>query len=623
MTDTLTAALAWAERGFRVFPLVPGSKKPMNEGWPDMATADAGEINALWRDPVTGWPQDYNVGVLTNDMIVVDVDDKNGKNGTASLLELDLPLDTLVVRTPTGGRHVYYTGPNKSLSVGKLGAGLDIRSYHGYVLAPGSRVPEGVYTLDNDAPLLPAPEDLIRRLDEPRERQRANAAVELDKPSAIARAADFLEHEAPLALEGAGGDHTTFKVACTLKDYGLSKATALALLIEMWNPRCAPPWDHDELEQKVENAYTYGTVAPGALSPEADFAGIRISPPPRAGRRQWFRHGDDYAPPNWLFHEIIPEKGVGMLIAPSSSGKTFLTVHLAAALAKGEPFFGVSPSAPGGTALLLAEGAGGARGRINAVKAVGRLPIAATDVGIINGKLQALAEDLNELSATMVEDYGTPLRLVILDTLSASGLLKDENDNAEAAIAMKALSKLSEMTGAFMLVVHHPPKGGKGERGAGSLRNSADVAFEIYREGKSPIRRLEIEKSRDGPVGPIGDFTLVPVEIGRDAQGRKIETCVVSTAPATRVTEEQPRYTDLFMECMDWGLDSEEGETIEGRRAIELEAVKAIFTERKDGSRDRSNIARAWKAVLAYVLDTGAVREVAFGGRRYLTKLAL
>ena len=628
--DMFTAALEWAGRGFRVFPLIPGTKKPQIEGWTDLATADPDAITRWWVDPVTGWKRNYNIGVLTNDMIVVDVDDKNGKDGTASLLELDLPLDTLIVRTPTGGRHVYFNGPNKSLSVGKLGEGLDIRSYHGYVVAPGSVTEAGAYTLDNDAPVAAAPAHLIARLDEPKERGVSAAAIaELDTPEAIARAVEYAQTCAPAVL-GQGADAYTFKVACSVKDMGVSQDTAVTILSEFYLPRCdaARAWDDQVafLERKVENAYNYGLATPGAQSPEADFAGMSIIPPVLIGNaggagRQWFHHGDEFDPPSWLFHELIPTVGVGMMIAPSSSGKTFLTVDLARSLAAGEGFFGVEPNERGGTALLLAEGAGGARGRINAIRAAGRLPIAASEIGMLNGKLHDLTADLQALSVEMLAVYGVPLRLVVIDTLAASGLLLDENDNVGAAIAMKALTNVSRLTGAFVLVVHHPPKDGRGERGAGALRGGADVTLEIRREDKSAIRSLEIVKSRDGPVGKVGDFTLIPVEIGRDANGRAIETCIVSTAAApVKATSEAPRYVPLFMECLTWALD-DEGETIEGERVVEVEAVKEVFTERKDGSRDRSNISKAWKAVLAYALETGAVREIPFGGRRYLAPL--
>jgi hypothetical protein len=637
MSDNFrTAALEWAARGFRVFPLIAGTKKPTADGWTDTATGDAGEVARMWTDPVTGWALPYNIGVLTNDMIVVDADSKNGRGGLESLAALDLPA-TLEVQTPSGGLHAYYDGPNASLSVGKLGPGLDIRSYHGYVVAPGSvldpdhplnKGQSGAYTLLHDRPVAKAPPHLVEKLSSPRDQQNQVAAVELDTPAAIARAVDHAQTVAP-AVMGQGADAHTFAVVCAVKDFGVSEFEAFCLLAEHYLPRCVAPRSAEEqvtwLETKVRNAYAYGKNTPGTQSPMVDFAGVHVTPPvARLSTRQWFMHGDAYDPPAWLYHEVLPETGVVMLVAPPGAGKTFLTTDLARSLGTGDAFFGIAPSAPGGTALLVGEGAGGVKTRINALKAAGRLPIAMTRIGLLRepDAFESLAKDLTTLSIDMLAEHGVPLRAIVLDTLSASGLLEDENDNSKAAIVMKALEALSVRIGAVVIVTHHPAKGGRGERGAGALHGSADVTLEVAYDKKSPIRALEITKSRDGPLRKVGDFTLVPVKIGQDERGNPIETCTVSTAPVTQVTVEPPRYGDLLMECLSARLDSE-GELIEGERVVELEAVKEEFFDRKDGSRDRSNMNKAWKAALEWAVEAGAVTEKPFGGRRYLAPLSI
>ena len=317
-------AIAWAERGFRVFPCVPRGKIPKVKEFYNVATSDPDQVAAMWTDPVTGWPFDHNIGVATDDMIVVDIDMKKGKDGLSSYLALDLPLDTLMVRTPTGGFHAYLNGPNKSLSVDKLGQGLDIRSAHGYVIAPGSVVAEGVYEIDNDAPLAVAPTHLIARLDEPRERGSVLAATDLDTEFAIARAVKYLREEAPLAIEGQGGDDCTFRVACIVKDMGLSAEGVLDAMAANWNDRCAPPWDLDELRTKVENAFTYALSAAGGQTPAVDLAGVEPITPRYVVQqtdRRWQQHGDYLnLDATWLFYELLPQTGVGVLSGPSQGG---------------------------------------------------------------------------------------------------------------------------------------------------------------------------------------------------------------------------------------------------------------------------------------------------------------
>jgi hypothetical protein len=130
--DMLNAALAWSGRGFRVFPLRPSTKEPYGGlDWVNSATADPDAVRRMWTDPATGLAQPHNVGVLTSDPIVIDVDVKGGKKGLESLFDLDIPMDTLTTRTPSGGLHLYFKGPNRANGVNRLGDGLDMRSWHG------------------------------------------------------------------------------------------------------------------------------------------------------------------------------------------------------------------------------------------------------------------------------------------------------------------------------------------------------------------------------------------------------------------------------------------------------------------------------------------------------------
>ncbi|MCB9073741.1 MAG: AAA family ATPase [Bdellovibrionaceae bacterium] len=71
----------------------------------------------------------------------------------------------------------------------------------------------------------------------------------------------------PGAIEGMKGEETTFKVCCLLvNDFNLSSEETLNLLCEDWNNRCSPPWEKDELLEKIHNAKEYSTGRPGSKS---------------------------------------------------------------------------------------------------------------------------------------------------------------------------------------------------------------------------------------------------------------------------------------------------------------------------------------------------------------------
>ena len=103
------------------------------------ATSSVGVIRDWW----TKWPNAL-VGVPTgksNGFTVLDVDKKNGVDGFETLINFGVNIESLdspMVRTPTGGMHIYFRySPTLKNSVSKIGPGLDVRNDGGYVIAAG------------------------------------------------------------------------------------------------------------------------------------------------------------------------------------------------------------------------------------------------------------------------------------------------------------------------------------------------------------------------------------------------------------------------------------------------------------------------------------------------------
>ena len=150
---TLRQALAYASRGWPVFPCMSGRKTPLTRhGFRD-ATTDERRITAWF-----GHRRDWNLAIATGapGPDVLDVDQHgpagNGYTAFARLTKAGLMNGAAAyVRTPSGGLHAYFTG--SAQRNGHLPAHhLDFRSRGGYVLAPPSHV-EG------------KPYHLIRKLD--------------------------------------------------------------------------------------------------------------------------------------------------------------------------------------------------------------------------------------------------------------------------------------------------------------------------------------------------------------------------------------------------------------------------------------------------------------------------
>lgn len=614
----LLAALAMAERGMRVFPVRPGpAKEPMVKDWPNTATLDRDTITAIW----TKYPH-ANIGVLCDNHIVIDVDVKKGKQGLASLMDLDIDLNTFTVRTPSGGLHVYYTGPNVRNSVERaLGSGLDVRSYHGYVLGPGSTINGVPYRVDCDRPIMDAGHDLAERLlsgrTERADRTGAPVSV-LDTLAAIDRATHFLRDEASLSIEGQGGDHTAFLTAAAVKDFGVSQDMAFDLMAQHWNDRCSPPWEVHDLRTKIHNAYHYGSLPPGISAPEHQFGAVSIAPETK-GHGPWFHHGDQIAfDQSWLFYNVLPAVGVALVTGPSGSGKTFLTTALAHALATGKPFFGVEPDDKGATLFLSAGTEGsGLDMRLLALGERDRLPIAARSISTALAGGNALVElqaEIEAKAADMLAEYGVPVRMVVFETLSASGLLKDENDNAEASAAVVALGKMARRMGCLFVTTHHPPKTGNGSRGAGALEGAVDLWIEIQREAKAPVRSVDLRKARNASERTLGAFTLQPVILGQDRRGRDITSCVVSMGERQELGDERmSKNAELVLSCIEFALVDAQKKNHDVTE-VAAETVRNHFWERtsvKIGPNgERNNQNTAFRKALQWLVDMNRVASV-------------
>ena len=171
----------------------------------------------------------------------------------------------MTVETPSGGRHYYFRGLQVKNSVGKLAPAVDIRSKGGLVAGPGSdRGKDEFYRVVNDADIQPAPQwllDAISATYVKSEPIKLDTPVDLDTPTAIALAREYLATAAP-AIEGEGGNDLTYRTACRVKDFGVSAFMAEVLMGGDWNDRCEPPWEADELADVIRHAYDTARTAP-------------------------------------------------------------------------------------------------------------------------------------------------------------------------------------------------------------------------------------------------------------------------------------------------------------------------------------------------------------------------
>ncbi len=153
----LDAALSYAARGWPVLPLNRGGKTPLGAAVPNghkNATTDGATIREWWRK----YPN-ANVGIRVGvdyNLLVLDVDNKGGKDGGAALAQLEerlgpLPANQYTVRTPTGGIHLYFPFPreliDKPIKRFLTDDGSVEVKFKGYVVAPPSVIDDVNYAI--------------------------------------------------------------------------------------------------------------------------------------------------------------------------------------------------------------------------------------------------------------------------------------------------------------------------------------------------------------------------------------------------------------------------------------------------------------------------------------------
>jgi P4 family phage/plasmid primase-like protien len=294
--DRKAVALEFARMGIPVFPLAQGSKSPRKySGGHHDATTDEVTITKWWTEN----PR-YNIGIrpgrLPNGkyLCVIDLDVKHGKDGVSFFkawcqengIDYEALIhSTLVVRTASGGLHIYVVSDvplkNGANVLGEA-CGVDTRSNdRGYAVAPGSTA-DGEYTVAHDADdFATAPQRFIDALrvgetKEPTKPADKTVPADVDQDRAEKRAIYYLSNEAPIAIEGLGGDETTYKVAARCKDFGLTVEHTIDVMGRVWNPRAQPPWTLEDLRTKVANAFSYGVEPIGVAAPEVQFPPVEL-----------------------------------------------------------------------------------------------------------------------------------------------------------------------------------------------------------------------------------------------------------------------------------------------------------------------------------------------------------
>jgi hypothetical protein len=243
---------------------------------------------------------------------------------------------------------------------------------------------------------------------------------------------------------------------------------------------------------------------------------------------------DALPPTSWRLKNIFPSSGLGAIYGASGSGKSFLAIDLAAAIAEGVPWFGYKTVASPVVYVML-EGQGGLANRKRAwEEAKGRaLP---TDLKVVIDPFQlAEMQDLSDLIAVITRGA-----TVFIDTLNRAAPTADENSSKDMGLILQSAEILQRSTNGLVIIVHHTGKDtSKGMRGHSSLFAAMDGAIEVTRN--PPNRHWSVAKSKDGEDGKEVAFRLVTHNLGKDPDGEDVTSCSVERDLGTLFAKPAPK----------------------------------------------------------------------------------
>lgn len=240
-------------------------------------------------------------------------------------------------------------------------------------------------------------------------------------------------------------------------------------------------------------------------------------------------------PMRWMLRGVLPLEGLAALYGPSGSGKSFLVLDIAAAIAAGAyEWFGRRITQCPVTYCAL-EGEAGMGKRVSAWSLHHKKPVP-DSLRFITQPFNLLdVDDVTELTKA-VQSAGGAGGLVILDTLNRAAPGADENSSVDMGNIIAAAKQLQNYTGGLVLLVHHTGKDAtKGLRGHSSLYAALDGAIEVNKTDNR--REWAVAKSKDDETGSIHAFRLEVVSVGHDDEGDDITSCVAIADDSSEVVK--------------------------------------------------------------------------------------
>ena len=528
-------ALAYARDGIPVHPCHPGTKVSAILDWERNASCDPAQVERWWNaNP------DYNIAVCPNNVgwLVVDLDRAKSESELPGEIgwkhvceEHGYITETFTVRSPTGGRHLYFIGQGPTTARTFVrGSAIDTRGEGGYILLPPSVIGGVAYEIESSAQIAELPtfvKDGIART------TRSAPAIETatDTTSNIARARRHLLDTAGRVGAGQAGSRSaaTYLRATELREIGLSLPGAMVQLEDHWFPCLDQPADDPfslaELRATVQNAYKYAQNGAGAFAasePEEAFAAAlpaiveaskadaerpsKFKPRSREDRKH-------QRPPEWLIPGVLLKATSVLLFGQWGTYKSYIALDLALSIATGARWRDAEP-VKGPVFYAGLEGMPSVEASRAPAWEVAR-NTEATDLYTMRAPFISQPEECKEFVAQIAAVSEKPAAIFI-DTVAKSSMGMDLNSGVEAGRVTAFCDALRDRFGCTVVAIHHSGKDQeKGMLGSILLPSNVDSTLEVRAVRNSRKAELWVRKFKD-VAEPVEPFCFELASVAND-----------------------------------------------------------------------------------------------------------
>jgi hypothetical protein len=214
--------------------------------------------------------------------------------------------------------------------------------------------------------------------------------------------------------------------------------------------------------------------------------------------------------PTWLYSDEIPSRALITLTGPSGNGKTFVAIDYAFTIARDHNVLYVAAERPN-PALLRGLAWMEYYGENDDRLVWYEKPISLMDSRQVEGFINA------------IKPMG--LELIVFDTLARCIEGADVLSNKDMQIAMGAVDRIKEQTGATVMPVHHTGWEGTREKGASAIRDYAEGAILVKKDGETitiscnKMSNSDEFEPRQVQIIPVGEQAVViPAEQSKQSK---------------------------------------------------------------------------------------------------------